>query len=160
MKKLTFNEYIGVTLALAVVAFLLFGSSFVAFFNGTPNTPTTTAMNDLSTGIQTQDIVVGAGEVAAPGDTLTVNYKGTLTDGKVFDSSYDRNTPFSFVLGQGKVIRGWEEGFKGMRVGGKRRITVAPDYGYGTKDFGPIPANSTLIFDVELLNVAHTAVNQ
>jgi len=82
-----------------------------------------------------------------------VHYVGTLSDGKVFDSSLDRNTPFSFTLGVGQVIRGWDEGFSDMQVGGKRLIIVAPDYGYGEQGVGTIPPNSTLIFEVELLDV-------
>jgi peptidylprolyl isomerase len=159
MKKLTFKEAIAVAASIGVIGFLLFGSSIVALFNPNNNKASQTAMKTPSTGVATEDIIVGTGETAKAGDTITVNYIGTLTDGKVFDSSYDRKQPFTFVLGQGKVIRGWEEGFKGMRVGGKRRIIIAPDYGYGAQNIGPIPANSTLIFDVELLNVSPTAVN-
>src|SRR3990167_7858117 len=87
------------------------------------------------------------------GDNLTVHYVGTLPDGKVFDSSLDRNAQFSFTLGVGQVIRGWDEGFSGMQVGGTRLIIVAPDYGYGEQGVGTIPPNSTLIFEVELLDV-------
>jgi FKBP-type peptidyl-prolyl cis-trans isomerase len=158
MKKLTFKEAIAVAAALGVMGFLLFGSSFLALFNPPQNTATTMKMP--ATGVSTEDLVVGTGDTAKAGDTITVNYVGTLTDGKVFDSSYDRKEPFTFTLGQGRVIRGWDEGFKGMRVGGKRRLIIAPDYGYGSQNVGPIPANSTLIFDVELLDVKHTAVNQ
>lgn len=158
MKKLTFREGVAVWASLGVVGFLLFGSLFMSLFN--QSSIATTAMNTPTTGVKTEDIVVGTGATAQTGDTVTVNYVGTLTDGKVFDSSYDRKQPFTFILGQGKVIRGWEEGFRGMRVGGKRRLIIAPDYGYGNANVGPIPANSVLIFDVELLDVAHTAVNR
>ena len=159
MKKLTKNEYIGVSVGIVLIGFLLFGANFWGLFSNSDK-DTTAPMNIPASGVQTEDIVVGTGATASPGDTITVNYKGALADGKVFDSSYDRNQPFSFILGSGKVIRGWDEGFNGMRVGGKRRLVIAPDYGYGDKSIGPIPANSTLIFDVELLNVAKTAVNQ
>jgi peptidylprolyl isomerase len=106
-----------------------------------------------ATGVQKEDIIVGTGAVAAPGDKVTVHYVGTLTDGKVFDSSRDRGAPFSFNLGTGQVIRGWDEGVAGMRVGGTRKLVIAPDYGYGDRAIGPIPRNSTLVFEVELLGV-------
>lgn len=99
------------------------------------------------------DIVKGTGAIAQPGKTLVVHYKGTLEDGTEFDSSYGRGTPFSFVLGQGSVIQGWEQGFEGMQVGGKRRLVVPPELGYGPRGIGSIPPNATLIFEVELLDV-------
>lgn len=109
----------------------------------------------LADGLQIIDEVVGTGAEAKSGDTVSVNYVGTLTDGKKFDSSYDRNQPFSFVLGAGKVIRGWDEGVAGMRVGGKRKLIIPPDLAYGSRDIGNglIPPNSTLVFEVELLEV-------
>jgi FKBP-type peptidyl-prolyl cis-trans isomerase len=100
------------------------------------------------------DLVVGTGATAATGDTVTVNYVGTLTNGTKFDSSYDRNQPFTFVLGAGQVIAGWDQGIPGMKVGGKRRLTIPPSLGYGNVAYGPIPANSTLIFEVELVSIA------
>lgn len=101
------------------------------------------------------DIRLGTGEEAHPGDLLTVNYAGTLSDGRKFDSSYDRGTPFSFVLGTGQVIRGWDEGMAGMKIGGKRRLVIPPELGYGSANVGNglIPPNSTLIFEVELLKI-------
>jgi FKBP-type peptidyl-prolyl cis-trans isomerase len=100
------------------------------------------------------DLVVGTGATAVAGDRLTVNYVGTLTNGQKFDSSYDRGTPFVFTLGAGAVIAGWDQGLVGMRVGGKRRLTIPPNLGYGNQQVGPIPANSTLIFEVELVSIA------
>jgi FKBP-type peptidyl-prolyl cis-trans isomerase len=102
----------------------------------------------------TQDLVVGTGATAAAGDTVTVHYVGTLVNGTKFDSSYDRNQPFSFRIGAGEVIAGWEQGVPGMRVGGKRRLTIPPSLGYGSQATGSIPANSTLIFDIDLLSIA------
>lgn len=100
-----------------------------------------------------EDIKVGTGQEAKTGDTVTVNYAGTLTNGTKFDSSYDRGTPFTFQLGAGQVIEGWDKGIIGMKVGGKRKLTIPPELGYGATAYGPIPANATLIFEVELLGV-------
>ncbi|MEK7193573.1 MAG: FKBP-type peptidyl-prolyl cis-trans isomerase [Patescibacteria group bacterium] len=100
-----------------------------------------------------EDILVGIGEEAKIGDTVSVHYLGMLTDGKKFDSSYDRKTPFEVTIGAGQVIKGWEEGIPGMKVGGKRKLTIPPSLGYGANGNGPIPPNSTLIFQVELLSI-------
>jgi FKBP-type peptidyl-prolyl cis-trans isomerase len=100
-----------------------------------------------------EDLTVGTGAEAVNGKKVTVNYSGTLTNGTKFDSSYDRNEPFSFTLGVGEVIQGWDIGVAGMKVGGKRKLTIPPALGYGSQDLGVIPPNSTLIFEVELLKV-------
>lgn len=100
-----------------------------------------------------QDTKQGLGKEAIRGTTVVVHYTGKLTNGKVFDSSLDRGQPFSFQLGQGQVIQGWERGIVGMKEGGKRKLTIPPKYGYGERAVGPIPANSTLTFDVELIKV-------
>jgi FKBP-type peptidyl-prolyl cis-trans isomerase len=105
-------------------------------------------------GLKYVDLVVGTGREAAVGDQATVHYTGWLTDGKKFDSSVDRREPFSFPLGSGRVIRGWDEGVVGMKVGGKRKLTIPPQLGYGSRGAGGvIPPNATLVFDVELLEV-------
>lgn len=104
--------------------------------------------------LKVEDLTVGSGAEAVAGQTVTVNYSGTLTNGTKFDSSYDRGTPFSFTLGAGEVIKGWGLGVAGMKVGGKRRLTIPSDLGYGSRGAGAdIPPNSTLIFEVELLKV-------
>jgi hypothetical protein len=101
-----------------------------------------------------QDLKVGTGPAAKSGDTVRVHYTGTLTDGKEFDSSRTRNVPFEFTLGRGSVIRGWEEGIVGMKVGGRRKLTLPPEYAYGEAGHPPvIPPKSTLLFDVELLEI-------
>lgn len=103
-----------------------------------------------------KDLKVGEGTVATSGKRVTVHYTGWLSkpNGKKFDSSLDRNQPFSFALGGGEVIKGWDQGVEGMKVGGKRRLTIPSELGYGEREIpGAIPANSTLVFDVELLNV-------
>ena len=100
------------------------------------------------------DEKVGTGDLATSGKKITVNYSGTLTNGTKFDSSYDRGTPFVFNLGAGEVIKGWDQGFDGMKVGGKRKLTIPPSLGYGEAGAGgAIPPNATLIFEVELLKV-------
>lgn len=101
-----------------------------------------------------EDIVEGDGDEVVVGAKVTVNYEGTLTDGTKFDSSYDRETPFTFIFGVGQVIPGWDEGLKGMKVGGKRKLTIPSELGYGESGAGDvIPPNATLIFEVELLEV-------
>ncbi len=105
-------------------------------------------------GLKYVDQVVGTGEVAVAGKTVNVHYTGWLENGKKFDSSVDRGQPFSFPLGGGRVIKGWDEGVQGMKVGGKRKLTIPSDLGYGSRGAGGvIPPNATLIFDVELLGV-------
>lgn len=101
-----------------------------------------------------EDIKVGTGAIAEAGKTVSVHYTGTLTDGKKFDSSLERGQPFNFPLGQGAVIPGWDEGVAGMKVGGKRRLIIPPDLGYGDRGAGAdIPPGATLVFTVELLGV-------
>jgi FKBP-type peptidyl-prolyl cis-trans isomerase len=105
-------------------------------------------------GLQYWDIKVGTGPAATAGQTVKVHYTGWLTNGKKFDSSVDRGEPFTFPLGGGQVIKGWDEGVAGMKVGGKRQLRIPPQLGYGDRGAGGvIPANATLIFDVELLGV-------
>jgi FKBP-type peptidyl-prolyl cis-trans isomerase len=104
--------------------------------------------------LQVTDEKIGSGAEAKAGDMVTVNYTGTLTDGTKFDSSLDRGEPFTFLLGAGQVIQGWDFGVAGMRVGGKRRLVIPPELGYGSAGAGNvIPPNATLIFEVELLGV-------
>lgn len=101
-----------------------------------------------------EDLVVGTGATAASGDTVSVHYLGTLTNGTKFDSSYDRGTPYSFRLGTGAVIPGFDQGVTGMKVGGKRRLTIPPSLAYGSTGSGPIPPNATIVFEVELVSIA------
>ena len=110
-----------------------------------------------ATGLQMQDTVVGSGTEAKAGDTVTVQYTGTLTNGTKFDSSYDRpGQPFRFPLGAGMVIKGWDVGVQGMKEGGKRHLVIPADLAYGAASPSSlIPANSTLVFDVELVKVEH-----
>ncbi len=105
-------------------------------------------------GLAYEDTVEGTGKAASAGKTAVVHYTGRLTDGTVFDSSHKRGEPFEFILGAGRVIKGWDEGVGTMKVGGKRTLTVPPDLGYGARGAsGVIPPNATLVFDVELLDL-------
>ncbi len=107
-----------------------------------------------ASGLVVEDRVVGSGKTAAPGRRVSVHYEGFLEDGTKFDSSVDRGRPFEIELGKNRVIKGWEEGLPGMRVGGRRRLTIPAALGYGARGAGgKIPPNSTLIFEIELLEV-------
>jgi len=120
------------------------------------NAPTKVTGDGTKTadGLQYWDIKVGTGPVAAAGQTVKVHYTGWLTNGKKFDSSVDRGEPFTFNLGGGQVIKGWDEGVAGMKVGAKRQLRIPPQLGYGDRGAGGvIPPNATLVFDVELLGV-------
>ncbi|MCX6786473.1 MAG: FKBP-type peptidyl-prolyl cis-trans isomerase [Candidatus Kaiserbacteria bacterium] len=161
---------IAVALALAVVIFFfvfngmsLFSISTQPSQEVTIETATTTNSNapttmptENVTQLQVTDEVVGTGAVAAVGNSVTVNYVGSFTNGTVFDASSkhpETANGFTFTLGAGNVIKGWDDGVVGMKVGGKRKLVVPPSLGYGPNDYGSIPGNSTLIFEVELLKV-------
>lgn len=173
---------VGVAIVIAIIGFVVFKGNPTPTSTPTPNTaslattlPTSTPITSPAPsgkgatitpsatpkivmnkdGFIIEDITDGTGDVAVSGKMITVNYKGTLTNGKQFDSSYDHGTPFSFQLGAGDVIKGWDQGFAGMKVGGKRKLTIPPELGYGVNGAGAsIPPNATLIFEVELLKVA------
>jgi len=114
----------------------------------------TTALTRTPSGLRYQDVSLGSGAVASAGKTVSVHYTGWLPNGEKFDSSRDRNQPFGFSLGAGQVIAGWDEGVAGMKVGGRRKLVIPPDLGYGTAGAPPdIPPGATLVFDVELLDV-------
>jgi FKBP-type peptidyl-prolyl cis-trans isomerase len=112
------------------------------------------ALTKTPSGLQYQDVVTGTGPEAKPGQMAVVHYTGWLTDGTKFDSSRDRGEPFSFPIGEGQVIAGWDQGVAGMKVGGRRKLLIPPDLGYGEMGSPPvIPASATLVFDVELLQL-------
>lgn len=127
---------------IAVVAYFVFQN-----FNRPEQTTT-------SSGLIIEDMVVGSGPEAKTGDTVSVHYTGYLVSGQKFDSSLDRAEPFAFTIGAGKVIRGWDEGVAGMKVGGKRKLNIPPELAYGESGYeGVIPPNATLIFEIELLEI-------
>jgi peptidylprolyl isomerase len=110
-------------------------------------------MTTSPSGLQYREDAVGEGREAKRGDTVSVHYTGTLQDGSKFDSSRDRGQPLEFPLGAGHVIKGWDEGVAGMKIGGRRTLVIPPELGYGARGVGPIPPNSTLVFDVELMGI-------
>jgi peptidylprolyl isomerase len=153
--------------ALAILLFAVFGVSSGCGSADKPSTPSTQSSLSTSSpmkvngqptttpsGLQYWDIVVGTGATAAPGNAVKVHYSGFLTTGQKFDSSRDRGEPFSFPLGEGQVIKGWDEGVAGMKVGGQRQLRIPPQLGYGAAGAaGAIPPNEKLIFDVDFLEV-------
>lgn len=119
-----------------------------------PSSAASGAEVTTASGLKYQDVKEGTGDVATAGKTVSVHYTGWLTNGTKFDSSKDRGKPFEFPLGGGRVIRGWDEGVQGMKVGGVRRLTIPPELGYGARGAGGVIApNATLVFEVELLQV-------
>jgi peptidylprolyl isomerase len=110
------------------------------------------SMTRTPSGLYYQDLAVGSGEVADSGKTLGTYYAGWLTDGRQFDSNRDSGRPFAFTLGVGAVVKGWDEGLRGMRVGGRRRLVVPPALGYGGRTNGTIPAGSVLVFEIDLVS--------
>ena len=165
------NKRNGVVIAIAILVIFVFvgwtSGIFDPIFGGSGNSNQQTEQNVDQNATNTnnqinnmdnskfgiKDEIVGTGAEAVSGKSVTVNYVGIFTDGTKFDSSIDRGTPFTFTLGAGQVIQGWDLGVQGMKVGGKRILIVPPELGYGVNGYGPIPANSTLIFQVELLEV-------
>ncbi len=147
MKRLSKNEWVAVFVSVFVVGFFfIFGQPLISAISGV-NSQNNSQYN------MAQDIVVGTGDEAKTGDRVVVHYTGRFVDGRVFDSSLTRGEPLQFILGAGQVIQGWDVGLVGMRVGGKRVLSIPPELGYGAQDYGPIPGGSTLIFEVELLKV-------
>ncbi|MBP9818145.1 FKBP-type peptidyl-prolyl cis-trans isomerase [Candidatus Shapirobacteria bacterium] len=152
MTKINFYPYL--------ILVLIIGVLFLVVKND-PKSPPNLAKETLQitptvnmSSLKIEDTLVGSGPAVKSGDTIAIHYLGTLVDGKKFDSSYDRGQPFQTKIGVGQVIKGWDEGVVGMKVGGKRKLTIPPELGYGSQEIpGAIPANSTLIFEVELVKI-------
>jgi FKBP-type peptidyl-prolyl cis-trans isomerase len=154
----------GMMKCVAAIAIILAATAIFVFAQGetkkssvaNTDAPTKVTGDGVKTdsGLQYWDIRVGNGEVAKEGSHVRVHYTGWLTTGKKFDSSVDAGKPFDFTIGNGEVIKGWEEGVAGMKVGGKRQLRIPPALGYGADGYPPdIPPNATLIFDIKLLGV-------
>ena len=148
-----------VVLAVAAIAILVYRdyasnnqTTQTGTLDATPPTPSVSAITTAD-GLVYEDLQVGTGATAVAGDTVSVNYTGWLADGTKFDSSLDRGQTFDFTLGGGSVIAGWDEGVVGMKVGGIRLLVIPPSLGYGATANGPIPANSTLTFEVQLVSI-------
>jgi peptidylprolyl isomerase len=153
----------------AIVAFVLYSLWFKTPTRVPPTTPPATTSTttthtpkpvqppsspaDPNAKLESKDLKVGTGREAKSGDLVTVHYTGTLTNGTKFDSSVDKGQPYTFVLGTGTVIQGWDQGLVGMKEGGRRQLVIPPSLGYGSQDKGKIPPNSTLKFDVEMVKV-------
>jgi len=163
-KEVSLILVVVVTLLIVGLLFIIINNSgqSVAEEVATPTQPAPiqnqsggTEIVTTDSGLQYEDLVVGDGPSPQQGNTVIVHYTGWLEDGTKFDSSVDRGTPFSFVLGVGQVIRGWDEGVATMRVGGQRRLIIPPELAYGERGAGGgvIPPNATLIFEVELLDI-------
>lgn len=156
MKKLSKNEWIAVVVAIAFIAYMFFGDTIVgAFRDSTNNQNGDMNFDPNGSMVQTQDVALGAGAEVRAGAQVGVNYILTLPDGTIIQDStqVSGGKPFVFVAGEGQLIKGWEMGIIGMRAGGKRRIIIPPSLGYGDQAVGSIPANSTLVFDIEVVSV-------
>jgi FKBP-type peptidyl-prolyl cis-trans isomerase len=139
---------------LAITMFVAVGLAFAQKADTSAPTKVTGAPTKTPSGLEYWDIKVGTGAEAKSGQHVTVDYTGWLTSGKKFDSSVGTGRPFGFALGGGQVIKGWDEGVVGMKVGGKRQLRIPPDLAYGQKGYpGAIPPSATLIFDVQLVDV-------
>lgn len=158
MRKLRSHEGVGLVVALIVVGFLVMEGVFGNLFD--PQTDEIISLQDNNVevmeqnngGLRIETLTEGTGTEVQSGNRVTVHYVGTLRDGSQFDSSVDRGVPFTFVIGQGSVIEGWEKGILGMKVGEKRKLTIAPEMAYG-QAMGHRLQNETLIFEVELLGI-------
>ena len=140
-------------IAVVVIAALVAGAAAYMFVPKLPGITGAGAEVTTASGLKYSDLTVGTGPSPRTGQTAVVHYTGTLTDGTKFDSSRDKGQPYSFTLGRGEVIKGWDEGVATMKVGGRRKLVVPPVLAYGPVPRPGIPANSTLVFDVELLDV-------
>ncbi len=162
MRKLSKTEWVAVAAAIVFVGYTLFGGDIMRILGQKTMSDDSLAAAasagaGINTGVVVNDIVVGEGAEAKQGDLVSAHYILSLSDGTQIQNSKDFGQPFQFVLGAGQVIPGWEQGFAGMKVGGVRTIIIPPELAYGEQGAGPIPPNSTLVFTVELVDVAAVA---
>jgi FKBP-type peptidyl-prolyl cis-trans isomerase len=175
MKKLSFNEWIGVVAGILFVGYMLFGGTISSAFKRSALSPeansaiinnaaenTNNQINKVNNGVDVNEVTVGTGAAVEKGMVISVNYVLRLADGTMIQDSKQVNNgkPFQFIYGAGQVIPGWEMGIAGMRVGGKRVVTIPPELGYGANAQGSIPANSTLVFDIEVTAAEPFVQNQ
>jgi peptidylprolyl isomerase/FKBP-type peptidyl-prolyl cis-trans isomerase FkpA len=158
MKKLSRNEWIAVGVSLIFVAYMFFGQEVLGFINSMSNNSlaTESTMNNSEPQVGIKDLAVGGGLEIQPGMQVAVNYVLRLADGTIIQDSKQvgDGQAFKFIAGAGQLIPGWEQGILGMKVGGKRILTIPPELGYGAQAVGPIPANSTLIFEIEVTDAS------
>lgn len=150
MRNLEKKEWVAVVVAMFVVGFFfMFGPGLMSVFNNNNQNLSISSGPELDT----EDVLIGGGKMAIAGSRITLHYTARFTDGQILASSIIQGEPVQFLLGVGQVIEGWDKGIVNMREGGKRIITVPPEMGYGFVDYGPVPAGSTLIFEIDLLKV-------
>ena len=159
MKKLSKKEWIAAGISIAFIAYMFFGNTITDTFNtlnntGAQNNQTASVNNSSGLSVQAQDLVIGTGPAVEKGMQVGVNYVLKLADGSVIQDSklVNGGKPFNFIAGAGQLIPGWEMGILGMKVGGKRMIVIPPELGYGSQQVGPIPPNSTLVFELEVIS--------
>lgn len=156
MKKLSKKEWVAVAVAVVFVGYTLFGGNIISLFQkNLMNQNSASVANSQpinNNGVIINDVVVGQGAEVKNGQSVSVHYILSLSDGTVVQNSKDFGQPFKFTLGAGQVIPGWEQGFVGMKIGGVRTIVIPPELAYGSQQAGPIPPNSTLIFTIELID--------
>lgn len=156
MKKLSKKEWVAVAAAVIFVAYTMFGGDIMSLFQNNMSDDVLASVavgsDEKSGGLIVNDVVTGQGQVVKDGQKITAHYILSLSDGTVIQNSKDFGVPFQFTLGAGEVIKGWEMGFAGMKVGGVRTIIIPAELAYGSNQVGPIPPNSTLIFTVELID--------
>jgi FKBP-type peptidyl-prolyl cis-trans isomerase len=147
--------FLGIIIVLFIFGNILyFSEGEFKIVDANPKPTPLTINPQKDTNVKIDDLKIGTGREVKSGDTVVMQYKGMLTNGKEFDSSYSRKEPFTTKIGVGEVIKGWDQGIPGMKIGGKRKLTIPPDLAYGEQGAPPsIPPNSTLIFEVELLEI-------
>ncbi len=150
MRNLEKKEWVAVVVSIFIVGFFfMFGPAIMSVFRGDNQNLSLSSGPEL----EVQEVLIGGGKMAIAGSRVTLHYTARFTDGQILASSIIQGEPVQFVLGVGQVIEGWDKGIVNMREGGKRMITVPPEMGYGFIDYGPVPAGSTLIFEIDLLKV-------